>query len=89
MRAVEMFVACEGVALLAMFLKNEAWLRKVVCIVLNEEDTISSERASRGAVCGRSLRADSRSPPCVLNRRIPRAASRVGSDAESHHVSSA
>lgn len=65
MRSVEMFVACEGVALLAMFLQNEAWLRKVVCFAVNEEDAMSSERASRGAVCGRSLRADcSFAPMC-------------------------
>ena len=46
MLGVEMFVAREVIALLAMFLQNEAWMCEVVCFVLNEEDTMSSERAS-------------------------------------------
>lgn len=46
MWAVATFVACEGVALLAMLLDNEAWLRELVYFVLNKEDTMSSERES-------------------------------------------
>uniref|UniRef100_A0A131Y9B5 Secreted protein n=1 Tax=Rhipicephalus appendiculatus TaxID=34631 RepID=A0A131Y9B5_RHIAP len=89
MRAVAMFVARGGVALLAVFLQNESWLCKVVCFVHNEEDTTSSERPSRGAVCGRSVRAHFSFGPCVLNHLTPREASHVGSDAESPHMSRA
>lgn len=46
MWAVAMFVAHEGSSMLAMFLENESWLRKVVCFVLNEKDTMFFEHAS-------------------------------------------